>query len=170
MQKQTFKRGMGILAKSFPEKEMDFDILWSLLFDLKDDDFIKAIGSLIATKTEINRATNIIALIREFAEEKKATAGEAWGEVLREVGRVGSWGIPKFSDPLIQSAVECVGWQAICSSEEIMIERAHFLKIYDSIAQRRRIEVIGNSAPIQNLIDMSKDIKNLTSSVMAGMK
>lgn len=170
MQKQVFKRGMAILAKNFPEKFMDYDMLWSFLFDLTDEAFMKAIGNLIVSKCEINKATNMIALIRELAEEKKATAGEAWAEVLREIGRVGSWGKPKFSDPLIQDAVDCIGWNSICSSEEIMIERAHFLKIYDSIAARRRIEAIGNSAPVKGLIDMSKDIKNLISSIAIGMK
>jgi hypothetical protein len=170
MQKQTFKRGMAILAKNFPEKFMDYDMLWSFLFDLTDEAFMKAIGNLIISKCEINKATNMIALIREFAEEKSLTAGEAWAEVLCEVKRVGSWGNPKFKDGLVQKAVDCIGWQAICSSESIMVERAHFLKIYDSIDARRRIETIGNSAPVKGLIDMSKDIKNLTSLVAIGMK
>ena len=65
-------------------------------------------------------------------------AGQAWGEVVRQVWECGTWAIPRFSDPLIQRAVDAIGWEAICLSDTIGVERAHFMKIYDQLKERQR--------------------------------
>ena len=105
-----FKKGIGLLAVAFPEKDMMADLSWQLLKDLTDEQFIKAIKLILLTEKQINKATNIIALIRERAlTTEKKLPGEAWREVLSEISKTGSWGKPKFSDPLIQKAVEAVG-------------------------------------------------------------
>jgi len=159
MEKQTFKKGMAILAKGFPDKIMDYDLMWEYLYDLSDADFLKSISFLVESKYEINKATNMIAVIRNLAMPKNKLAGEAWGEVIKQIGKVGSWGTPVFSDPLIRRAVDCLGWSCLCSSEDIMVERAHFLKIYESIVERNKMDLISNSPQILNIT--KEVVKNL---------
>jgi hypothetical protein len=70
--------------------------------------------------------------------------GEAWGEVIRVVHRLG-WTTPPteadFSDPLILRAVQALGtWQDFCAGEE-SINRAHFLKIFPALAERTRCDL-----------------------------
>ena len=64
------------------------------------------------------------------------TAAEAWGSVTNAIRGVGLWGIPKFKDPLVEHMVALMGWEYLCRSEDQMADRAHFLKMYDSIVQR----------------------------------
>lgn len=159
MEYNTFKKGMGLLVKAFPEKENDYDLMWEFLQDLEDEDFIKAISKIVITTKDINRATNMIALIRESALPENILAGEAWAEVLKEISKTGSWGKPQFNDPLIVRAVECIGWKNMCMSENIAIERAHFLKVFDSLSARNRIATL----------TVSHDVKKLISSVVENL-
>ena len=52
---------------------------------------------------------------------------------------------PKFRDALTQKTVEAMPWQALCESDNIMADRAHFLKIYKQFEERR--ETIGKLTP-----------------------
>jgi hypothetical protein len=143
MKKETLKKGLGILLQSFPNKEINAEIAWPILADLTDEEFERAVVNIIATRIEIYPNTNMIAMIREMAKKKTDTllAGEAWSIVLGEVSRVGRYGAPKFGYSLIDKAVRCIGWQTICDSETIGVERAHFFKVYDSL-EHREAEVI----------------------------
>ena len=159
MDKRLFKQGMAMFVKSFPNKTFDSDIMWEFLKDLDGDMFIGAVSKLIMTTQDINSATNLVALIRDFAVPDKSCAGEAWAEVLKAISSVGSYGCPKFTDELIDQAVSCVGWRNMCMSENIAIERAHFLKIYDTIHKRKRVEMLTVSH------DVKKMIKNITEKI-----
>lgn len=61
---------------------------------------------------------------------------EAWEEVIIAVKKFGFYrqgeGI-KTLDEVSQRAVRTIGWDNICKSETIGIERANFLKFYDSL-------------------------------------
>ena len=154
MDNKTFKQGMATLVKVFPDKDVDFDTTWEYLKDLKNDDFLKAINSIVMTCKDINRATNMIALIRDHAIPEDLSAGEAWLKVMKAISSIGSYGRPQFENELIDKSVASVGWRNLCMSENISVERAHFLKIYESIASRCRTHTL--SLPklnISKLID-----------------
>jgi len=139
---KTMGRGLEILNVSFPnlnltEKKIE---IWSeLLCDLTDKEFICGIKRFCLSHKEIYPNTNIIAHIRTYALEdaNQKTSGEAWSEVLQAVAHVGSYGSPEFEDEDTTKAVECVGWKNICMSERIGVERAHFMKSFDEIVNRR---------------------------------
>lgn len=146
-----FEQGVFILGRQFPEKVFDVPILWDFLQDLTNEQYINAIKEIVSSTDEINKATNIIAIIRSKALcNDQKTAGEAWAEVLGQVNKVGSYGQPKFSSGAIQKSVEAIGWRQICLSETPMIERAHFLRIYETIAVREKNRIL--SAPIKLLV------------------
>lgn len=81
-----------------------------------------------------------IARIREKAialtQPDHVSSLEAWGEVKQAMGRYGYYRYPQFNDPLILKAVECIGWQTLCSSENEPADRAHFSKVYESLVRR----------------------------------
>ena len=60
--------------------------------------------------------------------------------VLDEVRRTGVYGQPRLPG-LVQRAVDVVGWREICLSENVDAVRAHFLRVYEQLAQRARREV-----------------------------
>ena len=152
MDYNIFMRGMALLVKSFPEKDTDMDVMWEFLQDLESDDFMSAVSKIVMTNQEINRATNLIALIRDFAMPEDSSAGEAWSKVLGGISSVGSYGYPKFDDELIDRCVSCIGWRNMCMSENIAIERAHFFKVYETLSRRKRTEVLTVNHDVKKLI------------------
>ncbi len=137
MKIETFKKGLKILLTVFPDKKIDSEVYWEFLKDLPDEDYLKAVTEISATQTELYPGSNLIAMIREKAlGRNELTNGEAWREVIKEISNTGSYGQPKFENPLITRAVECMGWRTLCLSENSAIDRAHFLKIYDALKKR----------------------------------
>jgi hypothetical protein len=61
---------------------------------------------------------------------------EAWGIIKKAMEQVGFYRYPTFDDSLIAKAVECIGWQTLCSSENEPADRAHFAKVYESLVRR----------------------------------
>lgn len=81
-----------------------------------------------------------IARIREKAialtQPEHVSSLEAWGVVKKAMEQVGFYRYPSFDDPLIAKAVDCIGWQTLCSSENEPADRAHFSKVYESLLRR----------------------------------
>ena len=64
---------------------------------------------------------------------------EAWDKVLTAIQRVGSYGQPGFSHPLIEQAVKGMGgWKVMCQMEigETATWRAQFRDVYNAFATR----------------------------------
>ena len=162
MQRVTFNSGMAAIARFFPEKSIDLEIAWEYLKDMTDDQFMNAINIIMKDEKDINKASNIIAIIRHAGlKPLMLEAGEAWAVVLKAVSKIGSYGQPKFKDEAIGKAVECIGWRNICLSETIGVERAHFMKIYETLKTRKEKEsVIGDSGIKQLTSDVVKQIGN----------
>lgn len=65
------------------------------------------------------------------------TATDAWGQVKEEIRRVGSWGLPKFTDPTVAHVVKRMGWLELCLSESPEgVDRAQFERMYKEILAR----------------------------------
>lgn len=83
-----------------------------------------------------------IAELRETAYKlvsmDRPSAEEAWGEVQKAIRRFGSYRVPEFSNSTIGCAVGIVGWRSLCASENEVADRAHFFRVYESLARRER--------------------------------
>ena len=65
------------------------------------------------------------------------TAGEAWGAIMESFRHTSFDQPAALHHPLIQEAIRCMGGlDVIGASENVMAERAHFLKIYEQLYQR----------------------------------
>jgi len=165
MNKENFNIGMRILVGTFPDKSFDMKVYWEFLKDMDDKAFIWAIKDICSTIAEIYPNTNIIALIRAKGLNRyDLTAGEAWAVVLATVSSVGGYGKPRFTDPLIAKAVDCIGWKDICRSEKIGIERSHFIKVFDQLKERDNKDKLLLPEVKQDLLGIDK-IKKLTKGV-----
>ena len=77
----------------------------------------------------------------EAIAKGELTAGEAWGVVSKAFGTHGLSRIPDHFPPLVKRAVVALGgWRNLCLSENGMVDRAHFLKMYDSLDARANQE------------------------------
>jgi hypothetical protein len=93
-----------------------------------------------------NKWSPSIAEIREMTSGivngDPMTWGESWEKALNAVRRFGSYnkGAALDSlDPLTRKCVESIGYMELCMSENIMVERAHFQKIFEVYAKREKV-------------------------------
>lgn len=135
---------VGMAAANFPgQQERALDVtarLWhQLLGDLPYKVAEMALVHVLATAKYWPTVAEIREAAARLTGPQLLTAGEAWAEVCEQMRRVGSYGTPEWSHPIIGRAVEAMGgWRHLCMSEEPMADRAHFLRIYDTLAARER--------------------------------
>ena len=68
--------------------------------------------------------------------------GEAWEKALNAVRRYGSYNKGQALDsldPITRKCVESIGYMELCMSENIMVERAHFQKVFEIYAKREKV-------------------------------
>ncbi len=68
------------------------------------------------------------------------TAADAWSDVMSAMKAVGYYGQPKFENPLTARLVFSMDWQTLCSSENVVADRAHFMKMYEQLVEREKAE------------------------------
>lgn len=95
-----------------------------------------------------NKWPPTIADIREAAvdlvEGETEDWSEGWEAVIKAIGR---WGMHREAEALAnmpetaRKTVQRLGWQNICLSEDISVERANFRQIYLSISERKKKEL-----------------------------
>ena len=84
------------------------------------------------------------------------TAEEAWGQVRKEIGRVGYTGTPELT-PLARRAIEAVGgpWETMCRTlmaGELVALRARFLDAYRNMGEREQhTRALGSAEEILRL-------------------
>jgi len=141
MTKKEVSTLLAWAAANFPgmqEKDLrPTAALWEkMLSDMPYSLAESALMKIIAT----SKFFPTVAEIRQAAEQLKGeslpSADQAWLEVMEAIKSVGSYGIPVFSHEAIKNAVSTIGWTNICRSENIGVERGHFLKVYEAIRCR----------------------------------
>jgi hypothetical protein len=115
-----------------------------MLQDLDPDILVEVIKLHLAT----NKFFPSVAELREeYAKiieraSRTPTPIEAWGEVVRQMERTGSYRRPTFSNPLIEKVVNYMGWETLCLSENPVADRAHFMKAYETVLNREREDLV----------------------------
>lgn len=67
--------------------------------------------------------------------------GEAWGRVIKAMrmyGHSDPKGALDSLDEVTRACVERMGWQELCRSENLSVERGQFRMIYENIAERKK--------------------------------
>lgn len=122
-----------------------------MLADLDYDAASAALARLVAT----SKFPPSIAEIREatlaMLNGEVRAGGEAWGDVLKAIGRYGRNRLPgqdfKFDDPTVAECVAALKWREICDSENQEADRARFIQLYDRLAAQRRRSELSESLP-----------------------
>lgn len=122
-----------------------------MLLDLDYEAASAAVARLVAVSkfppsiAEIREAT----LTLNVGEQRPG--GEAWGEVLKAIGRYGYMRTPgvdfQFSDPVIGECVAALKWRELCDSENQEADRARFIELYDKLAGQHRRKQLSEGLP-----------------------
>lgn len=157
----TVLEALDRASKMFPNAKVtgeQLDIYAEELADLPDHYVVQAILECARTQTFFPSLSEIRNRVTQIAGESVLVDAEAaWGEVLREIRRVGAEGKRtawidgksvtiaerQFSSPMIERAVEAVGWKDICLTEtdDLPTLRAQFRDALRAI-QRREVDRI----------------------------
>ncbi|MGI8426070.1 MAG: replicative helicase loader/inhibitor [Actinomycetota bacterium] len=130
-----------LLANAYPGAEKwtaERVMIWTeMMSDLDVEDVHSAAVAWIGTQKWAPSVSEIRELVTGGAADP--SPGEAWGEVVRQISVVGSWGDPKWSNPVIGDTVIAMGgWLMLCASENVVADRAHFLRIFDQVQGRHQ--------------------------------
>lgn len=114
----------------------------SLLDDLTYEQVNRAVRVLLQTRTWMPSIADIRATALEIDRGPATAGGEAWGEVLRCIGRYGSYRRPgtdfEFHDPVTAQCVSALAWSNLCLSENAVADRARFIELYGQLGERSR--------------------------------
>ena len=148
MEKQEFSLFAMALRTYFPKEnilpnQQAMELWYRELSDIPYPVAEAALRKWVAT----NKWSPSIAEIREMTSDiqhgEQLTWGEAWEKALNAIRRFGYLN-PKEAldslDPLTRKCVENIGYLDLCRSENIMVERAHFQKIFEIYSKRQQTE------------------------------
>lgn len=120
-----------------------FNMWYALMGDLPYDVCAVAIKKYMLT----NKFPPTVAEIRELATNvvngDPLTWGESWERALTAVRKYGSYNKMEALDsldPLTRKCVESIGYMELCMSENIMVERAHFQKVFEVFVKREQTD------------------------------
>jgi len=154
MDKRTFSEAIKRIIVLFPDKDLPVTLMWDYLNDLSDRDFIRAVDAVILNSEQINKATNLIAVIRKYANEADGyTAELAWEDVLTAAR---SFGAPvRIKNDAMAHALRCVGYDRIRMSEDVSFDRHMFIQAYKSYSEhsdKKNMERI-SEARVKGLVE-----------------
>jgi hypothetical protein len=120
-----------------------FNMWYALMGDLPYEVCNVAIQKYMLT----NKFPPTVAELRELAANAvngdPLTWGESWERALNAVRRYGSYNKSdalNSLDPLTRKCVESIGYMELCMSENIMVARAHYQKVFEVYSKREQTE------------------------------
>lgn len=170
MTKDEFK----ILAKgmkavyTYPSFLPDADALeiwFQLLKDLPYEVCNVAIQKYMMTETKIPTIADIRNLCAGVVAGEKPLWSDGWEEVMMSIRRYGSYNEEKALESMSDITKQCVrrlGYQNLCRSEAIEVDRANFRMIFEQIANREH-EKAKLPSGMQQLIASIQEKKMLES-------
>lgn len=109
------------------------------LSDLVVAEVVNAIEFLIKTSERLPTVAKIRQTVLDLRYGPPRPGGDAWGDVVREIGRRGLRGDCAFADPLVAKTVQRFGWSELCRSENPTADRARFIELYDQLHAQERV-------------------------------
>lgn len=156
----------SINYKNFPEvgkEEMLIELWNNMLEDVPYELGEVAIKKYISESVYPPTIADIRQRVADISKPRVTPSIEAWGNVTKVIRKYGSYNEAKALaelDDLTRKTVEYFGYRDLCISENGMADRAHFLKTYETMAERVTKENL-LSPKLTNYIE-SAQIKRLT--------
>lgn len=158
-----------LLAAAFPRAGVTTatsEVYEAMLADLPYPEASEAVARLLRT----SRFLPTIAEIREAAVELKRGAlrsgAEAWGDVLKQIRRVGHVGVPKFQDPITAECVRILVWRNLAiEGTNDAADRARFCELYDDLARRDRVDEVAGLPPRAERAQLPENVRGLLGSI-----
>lgn len=138
--------------RNFPEagkEEMLIELWHTMLDDVSFQIAEIAIKKYISESVFPPTIADIRQRIADVTKPRTVSPIEAWGNVTNVIRKYGSYNESKALDELdtlTRRAVQYFGYRELCLSENVMADRAHFLKMFESLAERENKNNLLNGA------------------------
>ena len=112
---------------------------WAMMLADLDAVVVKAAIIKVCRESQFfPSVAQIVVAVHELdsGNEKLPTAAEAWEEVVRLIRNIGPYRAPFYSCDLVRRAAQSIGWLQLCTGANPEADRAHFLRIYESMRAR----------------------------------
>ena len=122
-----------------------------------DSEYFPSVAQIVAAAAELDPSN-----------EKLPTAAEAWEEVERLIIHFGPYRAPVYSCDTVKRAVRAIGWRQLCCGENPAVDRAHFLKLYESM--RNRHKEAREIEQVMKIVGVGDVLKALAAGMSPGCK
>ncbi len=138
---------LALVAATYPDRfevtDARIDVYAALLSDLDIDALLLATRQCLATSPHPPTPAELRTTVAALTRPALPTWGDAWRELLDQIGRVGSYGTPAWSSPLVAEAVRQFGpWRETCAMEiaDTGTHRAQFRQIFEAVGARAHFD------------------------------
>lgn len=134
---------VALLQAAYPNARWSEGTIGVYEMVLVDQDFNvtgTAIHRLIRSTKFLPTIAEILEVMADIAVGPTRSGVDAWGDVGMAIRRIGSYGLPKFDDPIVAECVKALGWRHLCCGEASeAADRKNFCDMYNDLARRRRV-------------------------------
>jgi len=128
------------------ETRLQIDLWTELLRDIPFAVIETAVKKLILESPHPPTISDVRKQIAEILQDpSNKDAAEAWGEVMRAIKNYGYYkpqeALASMSDRAAEVA-KIIGWQEICTGEELGVTRGQFVKMYEMLTKRDKQEMV----------------------------
>lgn len=112
-----------------------------LLSDIPPAELQTVVDQAVATCKFLPTIAELRDMRHSLHNANRLTWADAWDAVQREIRRIGSYGTPRFDDPITARVVEAMGWKTMCAAlvENVATDRAQFRQMYEGYASRQEV-------------------------------
>ena len=146
MDLQVFVKCISVLEKSYDKFNITNDkdklMLWyEMLGDRSEIEFMLGVKKYIKTSEFAPTIAGINKAIADIITSQAPDGMEAWNELQMAIRRFGMYreqeALESLSDRT-RRVVKSLGFKNLCISENQMADRAHFLRMFESMSSRER--------------------------------
>lgn len=142
-------RMVAMLQAAFPNWKLNEYTLEVYYMDLRDIPADELHAAAQACRTQAGRAFapstgELRGAVMDLRRSvlNLPSAYDAWKEVLLQINDVGVYGVPSWTNPLIEKAVKSLGWRNLCMSDDQTADRARFLQAFAQLTERAEKEMM----------------------------
>lgn len=148
MDRKEFAQTCEIIKAFFPKFQENIDskqkkTIWYEMFeDLEFDVTSTALKKVLAESKYMPTVAEIRQAVANIKNPKnEMTGSEAWGQIRKAIQRFGSWNVQdayQSMDPEVRKLAKRFGFKDLCVSENIMADRAHFIKLWKQQQEKKQ--------------------------------
>ncbi len=178
MDRQTLLKSMYLIAKSFDKfKAHQDEELMSMWWDVfKNEDvmlFQTAVKKLITTfEYQVPTIANLNRALAEIKNVNNVEPGDIFNEITKAIRYFGSYRTQEGYDslsPLAQKTVDGLGgFKNLCTSETLMVDRSHALKIAQTHIERSASENLLTNSMKKEQLEARDRVLQLTEGIGNG--